>query len=129
MQCADHGVLMPRPPPRGRGWYTGADILYASDFEVTAEVSSRGEEALHAMDLILAVSEALTPPTQPRKLPTYFFSFGSPSQHSLRLLQETSFGQTLAAVGSTRAVLLLMQFAKPGAHGLAAENQIRDVGA
>ena len=46
---------------------------------------------------------------------------GRASQHSLRLLQETSFGQTLAAVGSTRAELLLMPFSKPGAHGLAAD--------
>ena len=37
------------------------------------------------------------------------------------LKRETSVGQTLAAVGSTRAVLLLLQFSKPGAHGLAAD--------
>ena len=49
------------------------------------------------------------------------FSHLGPSQHSLRLLQETSFGQTLAAVGSTPAGLLLLRFSKPGAHGLAAD--------
>ena len=43
------------------------------------------------------------------------------SQHSLRLLQETGFGQTLAAVGSTPAVLLLSLLSQPGAHGLAAD--------
>ena len=58
--------------------------------------------------------------TQSRKLPTYFFSFG-PSQHSLRLLLETSLGKTLAAVGSTPAGLLLLRFSKPGAHRLAAD--------
>ena len=50
--------------------------------------------------------------TQSRKLPTYFFSFG-PSQHSLRLLLETSLGKTLAAVGPTRAGLVLLRFSKP----------------
>ena len=40
---------------------------------------------------------------------------------AIRLLQETSFGQTLAVVGSTPVGLLLLLFAKPGAHGLAAD--------
>ena len=35
------------------------------------------------------------------------------SQHSLRLLQETSFGQTLAVVGSTPAGLVPLRFSKP----------------
>ena len=70
------------------------------------------------------------------------------AQHSLRLLQETSLGKTLAAVGPTRAGLLRLRFSKPGAHGLQLaappyhrttgpgikihhnpENQIRHVGA
>ena len=81
--------------------------------------------------------------------PDILFSHSGPSRHSLRLLQETSYGQTLvAAVGSTRAGLPPLRLSKPGAHGLAAdlatggptrppgikiaqdpENQIRHVGA
>ena len=41
--------------------------------------------------------------------------------HSLRILLGTSLGKTLAGVGSTPAGLLLSLFAKPGAHGLAAD--------
>ena len=81
------------------------------------------------------------------KAPGILFSHLGPAQHSLRLLQETSLGKTLAAVGSTRAGLAPLRFSKPGAHGLAAdlatggptgppgikithnpENQIRHVG-
>ena len=61
--------------------------------------------------------------TQSRKLLTYLFSFGAgPLQDSLslRILQETSCGQTLAA-RSTPAGLLLLPFSKPGGHGLAAD--------
>ena len=39
---------------------------------------------------------------------------------ALRLLQETSFGQTLMVVGSAPVLLLLLLFSKPGAHGLVA---------
>ena len=44
-----------------------------------------------------------------------------PSQHSLRLLQETSLGKTLADVGPTQVGLLPLRFSTPGAHGLAAD--------
>ena len=55
------------------------------------------------------------PTTDPGSAP------GRAAQHSLRLLQETSLGKTLAAVGSTPAGLVPLRFSKPGAHGLAAD--------
>ena len=41
------------------------------------------------------------------------FSHFGPSQHSLRLLRETSLGKTLAATGLTRVGLVLLRFSKP----------------
>jgi hypothetical protein len=50
--------------------------------------------------------------TQSKKLLTNFFSIGAFATLA-KALQETSFGKTLAVVGSTPAVLLLLLFAKP----------------
>ena len=42
-------------------------------------------------------------------------------QHSLRRLRETSFDQTLVAVGSARSGLVPLQFSKRSSHGLVAD--------
>ena len=71
--------------------------------------SSRYATWLVAIILPITLSSARHSPKTSRQKISHF----GPAQHSLRLLQETSFDQTLAAVGSTRAGRPPLPFSNP----------------